>query len=311
MMAGVAVSNAFLRASESPQPDSYPQAVVARQQAIAALRHRIRRCELRLDEVHQDEPGHEPLPSAVTPTATSTGHGSLDELLPAGRLRRGTLIEWMGEELLGGAVTVSLAAAARAAPLDRPILCIDAAGELFPPALEALGFDLSRLVIVRPTSEREAVWTCEESLRCDGVGLVWARLDRLSDTAFRRLQLAAEAGQGLGFLVRPSAARRQPSWAEVRLQVTPQPRGEPLPRYHLAVTYSQGRPRRSEIELRLDELCGDNRCGDKRRDQESGRDEWHRHGVGQNGNESRGVNHVIRSTETTATTPPHPLALVS
>jgi hypothetical protein len=48
----------------------------------------------------------------------------------------------------------------------------------------------------------------------------------LSDRPFRRLQLAAEAGGGLGFLVRPMACRAEPSWAAVRLGVSAQPSGE-------------------------------------------------------------------------------------
>src|SRR6185437_15597607 len=57
--------------------------------------------------------------------------------------------------------------------------------------------------------------------RCPGVGATLARIDRLDDPAFRRLQLAAEAGGGRGFLLRPFRASREPSWASVRLLITP------------------------------------------------------------------------------------------
>ena len=40
---------------------------------------------------------------------------------------------------------------------------------------------------------------------------------------FRRLQLAAEEGGGLGLLVRPQGVQHEPSWAEVRLLVEPLP----------------------------------------------------------------------------------------
>ncbi len=40
---------------------------------------------------------------------------------------------------------------------------------------------------------------------------------------FIRLQLAAESGGALGLLVRDKAVRGQPSWAEVRWQVSPCP----------------------------------------------------------------------------------------
>src|SRR5690606_24383048 len=39
----------------------------------------------------------------------------------------------------------------------------------------------------------------------------------------RRWQLAAEASGALGLLIRPQQAKREPSWAELRLLVTPCP----------------------------------------------------------------------------------------
>jgi len=52
------------------------------------------------------------------------------------------------------------------------------------------------------------------------VAAVWGMIDRLDGRAFRRLQLAAQAGHTLGLFLRPPSARGQPSWADVRLGVS-------------------------------------------------------------------------------------------
>jgi protein ImuA len=215
---------------------------VISRQTIAELQTAIRRCERK--------------PVHTRDGVVSTGCGAVDELLPAGGIRRGSLVEWLGTEPAGGAVTLSLAVGRTVTPPERPMVLIDRRRELFPLALEAMGIDLARLVLIHPRTERDALWVCEESLRCPGVGLVWMQADRLSGTSFRRLQLAAEAGGTVGFLVRPEIAVQQPSWAEARLQVRPiASRGASL-RYRIEMADSQGWPRRSGSEVLIDNVQG-------------------------------------------------------
>ena len=71
-----------------------------------------------------------------------------------------------------------------------------------------------------PLAQDEA-WALDQLLRQPGIAAVLAWIPSGDDRAFRRLQLAAEAGGGLGLLVRPAAARRTPCWASVRLAVQP------------------------------------------------------------------------------------------
>jgi len=164
----------------------------------------------------------------------------LDRLLPDAGFRGGTLIEWVAEK--GSADQLALLAARSAlddrAALgeDRVLIVIDDEGSLYPPAAAALGIDLQRLILVRPgkparrdaqaeTKKRpaaasvETLWAIEQSLASRGVAVTFCRLEKLSARVFRRLQLSAERGGGLGFLIRPPTARGEPSWSDVRLGI--------------------------------------------------------------------------------------------
>lgn len=185
----------------------------------------------------------------------STGCEAFNELFAARGIRPGSLVEWLQGDA-GGATTVSLAVARNVCSRRRPLILIDPQWEIFPLALKGLGFDLSRVVIIRPTSGQEAFWACEEALRCPGVGLVWAPLEKIHVTGFRRLQLAAEASLGVGFLLRSAQAARQPSWAESRLRVDPRPSCPDWPRFRVEVAYSQGSTYRSMLDITLDSLRG-------------------------------------------------------
>ncbi len=103
---------------------------------------------------------------------------------------------------------------------------VDAAGEFHAPALSGWNIDPRRALIVRPRSLWETCWAIEQCLRCPGVSVTGAWLDRpVSLRAHRRWQLAAEEGGGAGFIFRPAWARREPVWADLRLLVTPLTRG--------------------------------------------------------------------------------------
>jgi hypothetical protein len=99
------------------------------------------------------------------------------------------------------------------------LVVIDRQQTFYPPAAVAWGIDLDRLIVVRPQSARDELWAAVQSLRSPVVAAVWGTIDRLDSRAFRRLQLAAQAGRTLGLLLRPPTARGQPSWADVRLEV--------------------------------------------------------------------------------------------
>jgi hypothetical protein len=192
----------------------------------------------------------------------STGFAAVDALLPAGGVRRGSLIEWIagGDATAGdvacGTGTVSLAlaiacrlarSASRGNRSPQTILVVDRSGWFHPPAVMPWRGD-ARLVVARPSHDDDEIWTIDQALRCRGVAAVvaWPRgmtghfaananagaRARARDgsrrfspwtTAMRRWQLAARSSGGIGLFVHSATAAREPSWAEARFAVTPAP----------------------------------------------------------------------------------------
>jgi protein ImuA len=83
-------------------------------------------------------------------------------------------------------------------------------GDLYPPALTIYGLDPGAVILLSAPSPGELLWAMEVALRSPALAGVVGEIDRLDLTAGRRLQLAAAAGGGVGFLLlradRPAAA---------------------------------------------------------------------------------------------------------
>jgi protein ImuA len=159
--------------------------------------------------------------STEKPSVFSCGATAIDRLLPEGGLRPGMLIEWLCVKGGSGAATLGLLSAREACREGGMLVIVDRSQTFYPPAAAAWGIDLERLIVVRPKTARDELWAAVQALRSPVVGAVWGKFDRLESRAFRRLQLAAEAGRTLGVLLRPVTARGQPTWATVKLEVSP------------------------------------------------------------------------------------------
>ena len=69
----------------------------------------------------------------------------------------------------------------------------------YPAALAAAGVDLSRMLVLHPRKDQDTLWALELALRSGSCSAVLAWPPALQDTQWRRLQLAAEAGNSLAF----------------------------------------------------------------------------------------------------------------
>jgi hypothetical protein len=187
--------------------------VTSRPELIASLRERLRQLE---------NEGRPPTEGPTAPTETA-----LDRLLPDHGLPWGALTEWLSDGDGSGTATLALAVSARLLRDGGALVVVDRQREFYPPAAAALGVPLPRTVLIQPDTVRDALWALEQSLRSSAVAVAWCWLGSLDPRVFRRLQLAAEAGGGLGFLLRPAACRAEPSWAQVRLLVEAAPAPRP------------------------------------------------------------------------------------
>jgi protein ImuA len=174
--------------------------------------------------------------------ALPLGIVEIDGHLPAGGLAAGAVHELLDGDgtasdlALGGALTGFAAVlAGRAQRLrSRALVWIaprsTARESLYGPGLAGFGLDPAHLVAVRIPAGNgfaaTALWAMEEALRAPAVGLVVAEIEDLDLTASRRLQLAAEAGGGLGLLLRRDAGGLPPTASVSRWRIAAQPGGD-------------------------------------------------------------------------------------
>ncbi len=194
--------------------------------------------QIRAIEAGQRPPGR-PLPLGIAP---------LDELFLDHGVPAGSLVELFSAEPGAGAFSLALGMARQAivaqtvAPVDpvaqvaqvaqRAVVIVDEQRCFYPPAAARLGLDLAHTLVIRPRKQ-QALPVINQALRCPGVGVVLATCTAIPTRAFRQLQLAAETGGGVGFLLRPATASRlgddlgddlgeaSPSFARLRLRITP------------------------------------------------------------------------------------------
>jgi protein ImuA len=196
----------------------------------------------------------------------STGVGPLDRRLPRQGFSRGSLVEWLVDAPGAPAALLALSAAREAQRDGGAVVVIDRNRGFYPPAAAAWRIDLASLIVVHPQSEADERWALDQSLRCEHVAAVLAWPRRIDDVTFRRLQLAAESSGAVGLLVRPAAAQREPSWAEVRLLVAPRPATSGGWRLNLTILRCRGSTlvsrdavaeRAAELALEINDTTGD------------------------------------------------------
>ncbi|MGZ8350093.1 MAG: ImuA family protein [Allosphingosinicella sp.] len=163
------------------------------------------------------------------------GVDALDKALLEGGLALGALHEVAG----GGAGAVDGAAAALfaagiGARSPGLVLWCVTRPDLFAPAVDQAGLHPDRIIYAEAGDEKTVLACFEEGLRHGGLGAVVGEVARLSMTASRRLQLAAENSGTIGIAVRrwrrqtEAADFGQPTAAVTRWRISVLP-STPLP----------------------------------------------------------------------------------
>ncbi|ESQ87617.1 damage-inducible mutagenesis protein [Asticcacaulis sp. AC460] len=127
----------------------------------------------------------------------------IDARLPGGGLTLGALHEVAGRDqgVVDGAAAALFVAGIAARTKGHVLWCLTQA-DLFAPGLAQAGLDPQRVICVEAGDEKSVLLCCEEALRHGGLGAVVAEVSRLSLTASRRLQLAAENTRTLALALR-------------------------------------------------------------------------------------------------------------
>jgi protein ImuA len=214
-----------------------------RDQLLSDLNERIRRLEGRTPAAD-----HSPIDLGIAPAG---------DWLPEQGLAVGSLLELLQPADGAGALTLALFLARRACGEGKVLVVVDRHSRFYPPAAARLGIELDRLIVVHPRTPQDALLAVDQSLRAGAVGSVVCWPERLTTPAFRRLQLAAEAGGSLGLLLRPLTARRAPSFAAMRILVAPVASNEAARRVRLEVLRCRGGKTGQSTILEIDDATGD------------------------------------------------------
>jgi protein ImuA len=131
------------------------------------------------------------------------GIKELDRHLPGGGVALGALHEVAGggNGAIHGAAAALFAAGIAARTRGKVLWCLTRQ-DLFAPALAQAGLMPDRVIYVEAGDEKSVLICFEEGLRHGGLGACIAEVARLSLTASRRLQLAAESSGTIGIAIR-------------------------------------------------------------------------------------------------------------
>jgi hypothetical protein len=157
----------------------------------------------------------------------ASGYDRLDRHLPGGGWPQNALTEILteyygiGELRLLMPALAALSAEDVAADFSEPgwIAWVAPPFQPYPPALQQWGIDLSRMLIVRPKTDKEVLWSAEQALSSGTCAAVLLWPEQLDDQSSRRLQLAAEKGGSWAIAFRPLTARCESSAAALRIEL--------------------------------------------------------------------------------------------
>lgn len=176
--------------------------------------------------------------AAAALPALGSGFGALDAELPGGGWPRGALCELLVDGTGAGELELLMPALRAVSAEDGQVLLVGVPYPLHAPAWAAAGCDLSRLTIVAPVRESDALWAMEQALASGAPGAVLGWTKTADARALRRLQVAASVGGGAAFLFRPARAAREASAAPLRLALAAEASG----RLAVAILKRRGPP---------------------------------------------------------------------
>ncbi|WP_243708096.1 translesion DNA synthesis-associated protein ImuA [Luteimonas arsenica] len=154
---------------------------------------------------------------AVADDGEPTGHDALDALLPQGGWPRAALTELLLPADGVGELSLLLPTLARLTRAGGVVALVAPPYLPYAPAWQAADVDLRQLEIIQADA-RGALWAFEQCLRSAACAAVLGWPLQADGPALRRLQVAADSGDCLGFAFRDAKHAANPSPAALRLE---------------------------------------------------------------------------------------------
>lgn len=145
-----------------------------------------------------------------------TGHAALDAVLPWGGWPEAALTELLLPADGIGELRLLLPTLARLTQGGHDIAIVAPPYLPYPAGWRQAGVDFAHVHLV-DANPRDALWASEQCLRAGCLSAVLCWPQQADDRALRRLQVAADTGQAMGFAFRDARAERNPSPAALRI----------------------------------------------------------------------------------------------
>lgn len=155
--------------------------------------------------------------AGVAAEGESSGHAALDALLPQRGWPRRALTELLLPADGVGELSLLMPTLVRMTRAGGTVALIAPPYLPYAPAWQAAGVDLASLQIV-DAAPRDALWAFEQCLRSGACAAVIGWPAQADAQALRRLQVAADSGDCLGFALRDRKHAANPSPAALRVE---------------------------------------------------------------------------------------------
>ncbi|MEG2805022.1 translesion DNA synthesis-associated protein ImuA [Stenotrophomonas sp.] len=159
-----------------------------------------------------------PRATATGSASQPTGHPALDARLPGGGWPPAALSEVLLAVPGQGELALVWPTLARLSRQQQTLVLIAPPYLPHAPGWAGAGLALDQVQVVQ-AAPRDALWAAEQCLRSGACAAVLCWPQQADDRALRRLQVAAETGQCLGFAFRDLRQARNSSPAPLRLQL--------------------------------------------------------------------------------------------
>jgi protein ImuA len=134
----------------------------------------------------------------------NTGLGTIEAAFAEGVFPVGAVHEFISKTMEDSAATNGFISGILGRLMQQDGMCVWVSNKrrLFPAAIAMFGISPDRIIFIDLKTEREALWTIEEALKCEALSAVIGEISELSFTQSRRLQLAVEDSNVTGFIHR-------------------------------------------------------------------------------------------------------------